>query len=320
MMEFKLLKRRFREFGGLRLVRIYIRLGVCGTIIKEFFGCLIHRRSLRYIYPKICQVVDPILIERYKPKTEITDELPHEHPRRIWWCWLQGEDKAPDIVKACLSSLRQHLPDYEITIIDEKNYSHYVCLPDNIVEKRKKGYIPTALFSDLLRLELLIKYGGSWIDSTVLCTGFTKSQMVADGYKLLEADLFLFQYTQLGSKRFGGISNWFISAYSNHPLLISLRDMLYAYWRDYDCAIEYYIFHLFFDVLRKVYPEYIRNMPYGYSRNSLVLMYHWREEYDQKKWDNLTSKVCFHKLSSRPKKKVLNSFYDKIINTYYRKL
>lgn len=296
MMEFKLLRRRFREFGGLRLVQTYFCLGVCGIIIKEFIRCLIRRRSLRFIYPKICQVVDPILIERYKLQSKITEEFPHEHPKRIWWCWLQGVEKAPDIVKACLASLRKHLPDYEITIIDEANYSQYVNLPDYIVEKRRMGGIPAALFSDLLRLELLIKYGGSWIDSTVLCTG------IQEGCKYLEADLFLFQYTKPGSKSFGGISNWFISAHSNHPLLVSLRDMLYTYWRDYDCAIEYYIFHLFFAELRKVYPEAVSNMPYGYSRDSLVLMNHWREEFDQKKWDNLTSRVCFHKLSSRPSK------------------
>ena len=39
------------------------------------------------------------------------------------------------------------------------------------MEKWEKGRIPAAMFSDLLRVELLIKYGGTWIDSTVLCTG-----------------------------------------------------------------------------------------------------------------------------------------------------
>ena len=43
-------------------------------------------------------------------------------------------------------------------------------LPGYIVEKWGKGQIPAALFSDLLRLQLLIKYGGMWIDSTVFCS------------------------------------------------------------------------------------------------------------------------------------------------------
>ena len=99
-------------------------------------------------------------------------ELPHEHPKIVWWCWLQGLDNAPDIVKACLRSLQRHLPkDYEIRIIDEHNWKEWVTLPQYIVEKRSAGRIPAALFSDLLRLELLIKYGGTWIDATVLCTG-----------------------------------------------------------------------------------------------------------------------------------------------------
>jgi len=49
-------------------------------------------------------------------------------------------------------------------------------LPGYIVEKWEKGRIPAAMFSDLLRVELLIKYGGTWIDSTVFCTGVNDEQ------------------------------------------------------------------------------------------------------------------------------------------------
>lgn len=101
----------------------------------------------------------------------------------IWWCWLQGIENAPSIVKAYFNSLMrefkgskvqegQGLSDgYVIKVIDEKNWKEYVEHPDYIVKEWEKKQIPPALFSDLLRLELLIKYGGTWIDSTVLCTG-----------------------------------------------------------------------------------------------------------------------------------------------------
>lgn len=145
--------------------------------------------------------------------------MPHEHPKVIWWCWLQGLDEAPQIVKTCYASLVQEFKGskvqegqgisgvYEIKVIDAENWKEYIELPGYIVKKWEKKQIPPALFSDLLRLELLIKYGGTWIDSTVLCTGFQDSSFKFQNY--LEADLFLFQYTKQGSIPVS-ISNWFI--------------------------------------------------------------------------------------------------------------
>ena len=123
-----------------------------------------------------------------------------------------------------------------------------------------------------------------------------------DVERLLESDLFLFQYTTPEGGPFKGISNWFISAHSNNKVLMTLRDMLMAYWRDYDCTLDYYIFHLFFWGMVKAYPKEIAGMPYAYSGDALLLMNHWGEEYDELKWKLLTSKSCFHKLSARPKK------------------
>ena len=205
---------------------------------------------------------------------------------------------------------------YEIKVIDAKNWKEYIELPEYIVKKWEKKQIPPALFSDLLRLELLIKYGGTWIDSTVLCTGFQDSSFKFQNY--LEADLFLFQYTKQGSIPVS-ISNWFISACSNNEVLMVLREMLYAYWKDYDCVLDYYIFHLFFAVISKEYPEQILAMPYRQSQNSLVLLHHWGEKFEQKKWDKLTENVCFHKLAFRTKdcvKATRDNYYNYILNTY----
>ena len=54
------------------------------------------------------------------------DSLPLYEPtgiknKTIWWCWLQGEDAAPPLCKACLSSIRKHFPDYKIVIINNMN-------------------------------------------------------------------------------------------------------------------------------------------------------------------------------------------------------
>ena len=347
-MDLQKLITRYKQFGGAKLVWQYAKLEVFWPAVKAGVRCLLKRQSFKAIYPEVLRKTEPYLMERYAPVLQSKKEevrcksYKEDHPKIIWWCWLQGYDAAPPIVKACYNSLVREFKGsrvqevrglndgYEIKVIDAENWKEYIELPEYIVKKWEKKQIPSALFSDLLRLELLIKYGGTWIDSTVLCTGFkefeslssssgsSSSPSVQEFKRYLDADLFLFQYTKQGSIPVS-ISNWFISACSNNEVLIVLRDMLYAYWKDYDCTLDYYIFHLFFAMISKEYLEQILAMPYGQSQNSLVLLHHWGEEFNQKKWDKLTSKVCFHKLAFRLEKTITenpDNYYSKIIKEY----
>ena len=267
------------------------------------------RETYKRAYSDAARTVGVYLSEQYRPLMQervsfySKRSFGHEKTHIIWFCWLQGLSVAPEMVKRCHESLLKYLPDREVKVIDGENWKTYVELPEYIIEKWEKRQIPPAHFADLLRVELLIRYGGTWIDSTVLCTGL-KPQNEKETLSFLDANLFMFQYSQPGSSQWRGISNWFISACSNNDVLMVLRDMLFAYWKDYDCMVDYYIFHLFFSMLREVYPHEIAAMPYGYSMWSLTLGYHWGEKFDPKKWKTLTSKVCFHKLSYNVRKKV----------------
>ena len=82
--------------------------------------------------------------------------------------------------------------------------------------------------------------------------------------------------------------------------------------------IQFY-FHLFFAMISKEYPEQMAAMPYAQSQRSLVLLHHWGEKFDQRKWDKLTSEVCFHKLAFRIDNSITNNpnnYYSKIIRDY----
>lgn len=171
-MDFAKLITRFRQFGGMHLVWEYAKLGGLPVLVEGFLKCLARGRSFKGIYPEVLKKVEPFLAERFQvSRFKFHDTgLMHEHPKVIWWCWLQGIEAAPPIVNACYNSIKRQITDREIRVIDERNWSEYVELPGYIVEKWGKGQIPAALFSDLLRLQLLIKYGGMWIDSTVFCS------------------------------------------------------------------------------------------------------------------------------------------------------
>ena len=133
---------------------------------------------------------------------------------------------------------------FNIIIINEANMLNYIKFPKYIIEKYQKGYMTPTHFSDLLRLELLIKYGGTWIDASVLITECTKEYFMKD--------LFFFQERN----NFGCVgSSWFITSEKRSPILRTTRDLLYEYWRISNNLYNYFTFHLFFKMSCEKYPQ-----------------------------------------------------------------
>ena len=99
----------------------YAKLGALWPAVKASVRCLVKRQSFKGIYPEVLSKIEPFLIPKYGLKVQESKkfldgpsgkaerngsrELKHEHPKVIWWCWLQDYDAAPPIVKACYNSL-----------------------------------------------------------------------------------------------------------------------------------------------------------------------------------------------------------------------
>jgi len=88
-------------------------------------------------------------------------------PKKIWFLWLQGLSRAPDIVRSCYQSWEKHNPEWELNILDENNLEYYVNIK-SIVCDNYSTITPQAL-SDIVRINLLNKYGGVWVDATCYC-------------------------------------------------------------------------------------------------------------------------------------------------------
>lgn len=152
MKDFGRLFTRFRQFGGWRLVCQYARMGVLWTAAVALARCALKGKSLKEAYPAVTRKVDEVLTKRYRPilehyATSISCDTgngtkTHDVPKIIWTAWLQGLDNAPDMVKACLESQRQHFPGYDVRVLDADNYHQWVDLPEYIEEKYRKGLIP----------------------------------------------------------------------------------------------------------------------------------------------------------------------------------
>ena len=144
----------------------------------------------------------------------------HKYSNKIFWCWFQGKEDIPKLYQTCLNSIKNNIKGYEIIIISEDNMNLYVHFPSYIIKKFKNNIISKTHLSDLLRLELLIKYGGTWIDASVLITKYNET--------FFNKDLFFFQ--DFYNKNIVG-SSWFISSEKDSPILKTTLDLLYEYWR-----------------------------------------------------------------------------------------
>ena len=212
----------------------------------------------------------------------------HEYSDIIWWCWLQGEENAPELCKICLASLKKQMPNKEIKIITSKNLYDYVDFPDFIKEKYKKGKITNTHFSDLIRLALLIKYGGMWIDATVFCSGYPEYAF--------NTPLFMFQ-TREKNDDATAAQSWFISSEKNEPILTLTRDLLYEYWRENDKLIHYFLIYFFMRIAADFYKDEWKNMPWFSDVPPHILQRELNMPYNEKRWKQLCRMSDIHKLS-----------------------
>lgn len=310
---------RFRQFGGCRLLREYAKLGVLPTVLKQGVLLLTGRTDADRAYEAIGRKVNPLLISRYanllyqRKEHYAHQQQEHRHRPVVWFCWLQGMDHAPELVKACCNSIRQHVADKELIVVTRENIREYITLPQHIVGRYEKGQMPPALFADIVRLELLTRYGGTWMDASVLCTG-TPSPA-----SMMDSDLFLFQALRKGDRTFYGASNWFITSCANNKVLLVLKNVLVQYWRDYPCTLQYYMFHLFLIQVARLYPEEMAAMPRRNRRRALVLGDKLAQPYDADMMREIEQASCFHKLNYRVAERMNDTsgtFYAEIMRRY----
>lgn len=233
-----------------------------------------------------------------------------QRSNKVWVCWLQGMENAPALVQRCYRSLQENLTDREIVLLTEDNYRDYVQFPPHIQSKIDKGIITRTHMSDLLRLELLLNYGGTWIDATVFCSG---GQIPA---YMLDSDLFLFQTLKPGADgQPTVISSWFMTACTHHPILELTCALLYKYWEKHKNLVDYFLIHDFFQLAIEAYPqEWGGVVPFS-SATPHILLLRLFEQYDEQDWGAIKEMTPFHKLSYK-----FNYVQDGEGGTYYAQI
>lgn len=139
----------------------------------------------------------------------------------IWIFWLQGREKAPNIVKKCMESWEEKNPNWSIRLLDEKNMSRYIELPDLCDIK-----ITCTSLSNVLRVFLLKEYGGVWVDATLYCNKSLDDWL--DPY--MKHGFFAFNKPAPNCS----LTTWFLACEENNHIVTHLCDKTLKYWSTRD--------------------------------------------------------------------------------------
>ena len=240
------------------------------------------------------------------------DKKEEEKSNKIWICWFQGIENAPELVKACYNSVVKNYNDKEIIVLTEENYKQYVDIPEYILKKWEKGYITFAHFSDILRIELLSKYGGLWLDSTIFTT--KRSELVFNE----NIELFVYKQVDLDRKNPLSIvaSSWLMYSNKNNNIINLTKKLLHEYWKNYNHIINYNLIHLFFTLSTEVYKDEWDKVPTFNNISPHILQFELNDNFEEVRFNQIRGMSDFHKLNWRIKSENKNSYYNYIVDNY----
>lgn len=268
-------------------------------------------KKFRVDYKKNLQVQNYL-----KQYTELSNEgstaekiLPKNLP--IWQLWLQGAEQAPIIVKKCFNSVKEYSSGRNIVILDENNLLDYIDLPHYILEKKKSGIISNTHFSDIVRICLLEKYGGTWIDATVLFTDEIQD-------KILNANFFAFYVPKdHPNYEFHAFSSWFMHAQPNQKILKDIKQTLFNYWKHEDKLIDYFCLHFIaYNVIHSsnYHLSNWQSQAFLSNKEPHLLQDALDEKFNMDTFNKIKGMSSVHKLTYKYRRIIQHSFLDFIVH------
>ncbi|MDX1385228.1 MAG: capsular polysaccharide synthesis protein, partial [Thermoanaerobaculia bacterium] len=207
--------------------------------------------AARYLrrHPEVARVLLSALLPGQVDRPRGGDSCPERSPevppaRTIWTYWDQGVDAIPVFHRLCLETWRRHCPDWQIVVLDPQRLSRFLQpedLPAGFAGIRRRQ-----AKSDLVRLALLARHGGVWMDSSILLqTGL---------------DPLLWQPIERGRAQMGYCSlrrwsrrgiddvleSWLIACRPRCPLVVRMHECVNELWRDrtdYPGVIDHPLFY-----------------------------------------------------------------------------
>lgn len=123
----------------------------------------------------------------------------YEIPKLIWIYW--DSEVLPEIVRMCVEQVEKVCIGYKVVVLNNKNVNDYITLPE------VNEVLPKSNVADIIRLLLLKKYGGIWMDASIFLT--ESIEWITS--RMFNQEAFLFYSNECTTNIDKPISeNWFI--------------------------------------------------------------------------------------------------------------
>lgn len=189
----------------------------------------------------------------------------------IWTAWLQGEENAPEIIRITLASIRKYSNNHKVIVLTANNIDDYIDVPYKIKEKYNNGLLGHAHFADVVRMMILAKYGGVWLDATSLL------------HEPIDENAFISDFFSVGFKSANSkyISNnkWSVNVLGGNnksKYLKTISTILNDYWSKHNTPIDYFVFDYVIDLIYEndsFFKQIIDSLPRSKYRSTELKKY-----------------------------------------------
>lgn len=207
----------------------------------------------QWILKYLKNLLSPI-IEKYEDDTYIGEK---QDNAPIWICWWTGEENAPQLVKQCIKSIRRNAGTHPVHMITEQNYIHYLEIPDFIIDKVNNQDMCIANFTDYLRVSLLEKYGGLWLDATIFCRGPIPEHYFNDSVFTCKSP-----YAPNGYLSNGRWTSFCLGGWKKNVFYQFFKEALECYWKQNSCSVDY----LLVDYMIEIAYRYLEVVREGFEK------------------------------------------------------
>ena len=241
------------------------------------------------------------IVKKYKMQHGVISFDGLDIPKYIWICWWDGINAMPPIVKVCYNSVLRYANGFKVTVITKENYGDFLSVPDHILEKVKSGIISITHFSDIIRMSLLGRHGGLWVDATVLFT----NDLSLDGLSFFTI-----------RRKFGGKyvpkQRWSgncIAGSPKIPLFHFMIEIFCEYWKTHTELIDYFLIDYAIAFAYNSVPD-IKQLIDDVNLNNenyMAFNRHCHNEYSPQFFKEITKDTAFHKLTWKTNHPIINS-------------
>lgn len=299
----------------LNLIKSYSRAGELPLMISiaPFFLTKPDREKKLQLFRDRLNIGIHRKLEKKYYRIKITDNYESKKKKSnisensIWFMWLQDVNNSPELVRENYFYLKRLFSE-RLVLITSKNIFEYIDLPKFIITKWQNGQISNTHFSDIVRVQLLDTYGGTWIDSTVI----VKKKFIQDLSSFIIPQTFA-----PGSNGMSlPISSWFIhSDKMNNNYISRVRDMLFEYWKVNNYLIDYFLLHHFFIIVSKEQNNYLDTIqPLDNTISHYLMLKMRKRAFTSDELKSYYNQFDIMKFTNKPENKIEENNYQLLTN------